>query len=683
MTVPTSPEKSVDHQARWRHWLSVSVSRRLTLGLIVALLVSAAVVIALGLIVGHDVLRQQQEDAASSVAQLFETSLQNAMLKRDLDGLADILSYLGHAPGVARARLLSPGGEVRFDSHLGSGPLGGKRITLTGEVWRQQYSNNAESPQDGNSPPEAPSSVSAQQLCTGANCREWLHWSTDSTGESLQIVHPILNQARCGQCHGDAAQHPVNGLLMIDFQPRSAAGLERGSAVLMATVVLGALALFALIMLLTLRRQVSEPLASLAKAADRLALGELDTRIQSRSRDELGRVAHAFDRMASRLSDMVVSLRRERQFLQHLVDGMPDPVVVVGSDYRIRLANQAYATLLGHELPAIIGQPCHRISCGLAEPCPSTLLTCPVAEIGQCAHTVSSMMSLKRRDGSAVDVDIDAAPLAQDGGEQLVIEVIRPLERTLRFSQQQRLSTIGLLANGVAHEIHNPLASIRIALQASLRSLRSGQMKREELTDYLELVDHEVDRCVLTTQRLMQMSQTPTQALQPVGVATAIDDVLALLREECRIRGVMVNVDGVSQALRVMGDEAELRQVLVNLVHNALHAMPKGGRIDIGGTSSSDGQRFHLSVRDTGCGIAAEDLPLIFMPFFSRRADGQRGTGLGLAISKAIMDRFGGRIEVSSTSRHGSNLSLTLRCSLDAVPVLTDNAEYAFRTPVD
>jgi signal transduction histidine kinase len=196
-------------------------------------------------------------------------------------------------------------------------------------------------------------------------------------------------------------------------------------------------------------------------------------------------------------------------------------------------------------------------------------------------------------------------------------------------------------------------------------------MEREELTGYLELVDHEIDRCVLITRRMMQMSQAPTQTLQPVGVAAAIDDVLALLREECRVRGVAVGVDGVPLALRVMGDEAELRQALVNLIHNALHAMPAGGRIDIGGTASDDGQWFTLAVRDTGRGIAAEDLPLIFMPFFSRRADGQRGTGLGLAISKATMERFGGRIEASSAPGRGSDFRLILRRAPDAV---ADNA---------
>ncbi|MCL1861346.1 MAG: ATP-binding protein [Proteobacteria bacterium] len=650
LSLPLS--RPVIRQARWRIWWSASLSRRLTLGLIVALLASAGTLVALTLAVNQSELRLQQEESARRMVRLFEASLQNAMLKRDLGGMTDILKYLGRAPGVDQARLLNPVGEVRFASH------------------------------DGATAPEPP--VSTRELCHETQCQERLRWSAEADGERLQIVYPIHNHDRCGQCHGSLELHPVNGLLVVDFQPRAFSSLGRDPILLLSAVGLSALALFALIMLVTLRRQVSEPLASLAQATDKLAAGDLEARVKSPARDELGRVAHAFNHMADRLRETVVTLRHERQFLQQLIDGMPDPVVVIGSDYRIHLANHAYASLLGHDLPALVGQHCYRTSCGLNEPCPSTLVTCPIAEIRECARPVRSMISLRHVSGSTVDVDIDAAPLPQEDGQTLVIEVIRPLERTLRFSQQQRLSTIGLLANGVAHEIHNPLASIRIALQASLRGLRSGRMDSEELTDYLELVDHEIDRCVLTTQRMMQMSQTPTQMLQPVNVAVAIDDVLALLREECRVRGVLVSINGVPQTLCVMGDEAELRQVLVNLVHNALHAMPQGGRIDIEGTSSSDGQWFQLAMRDTGCGIAEADIALIFMPFFSRRADGQRGTGLGLAISKAIMERFGGHIEADSTPGQGSCFTLTLKQVSDAaLTESADNTDNTDHAPVD
>jgi signal transduction histidine kinase len=123
-------------------------------------------------------------------------------------------------------------------------------------------------------------------------------------------------------------------------------------------------------------------------------------------------------------------------------------------------------------------------------------------------------------------------------GEMLTVEILRPLNEAIRYSQEHRLSTIGLLANGVAHEIHNPLASIRLALQASLRGLAKGDMDTAELVHYLRLVDSQIDRCVATTQRLMHMSHPPGDSLVPVEVVAAIDDTVALLGEEARMRQV-------------------------------------------------------------------------------------------------------------------------------------------------
>ncbi len=166
---------------------------------------------------------------------------------------------------------------------------------------------------------------------------------------------------------------------------------------------------------------------------------------------------------------------------------------------------------------------------------------------------------------------------------------------------------------------------------------------------------------MLAPQRMLQMRRAPSQELRPVRLETALGDVLALLGEEFRARRVTVQLDGIGADEQVMGDEAELRQVLVNLIHNALHAMPEGGQVDILAEPSEGGASLRLAVRDNGCGIAPEELPLIFMPFFSRRVDGQRGTGLGLAICRAAMERFGGSIEVRSRPGQGSTFTLTLR----------------------
>ena len=344
---------------------------------------------------------------------------------------------------------------------------------------------------------------------------------------------------------------------------------------------------------------------------------------------------------------------------QKLIDAMPDPVLVIGQDFRIRSANAEYARLLGRPLADVTGQTCYAVGCGRSQPCTATLTTCPVVEIQANGRNLRSVMTLRHSQGTELPVQVEAAPLRVDG-ELLVVEVLIPLERSIRFSQEQRLSTIGLLANGIAHEVHNPLASIRLALQASLRGLKEQNMGREELMEYLELVDHEIDRCVLITHRLLQMSAPPREILGPVRFASALDDVLSLLRHECETRAVHIVTRLQQPELSVLADEAELRQVFINLLQNALHAMPDGGQITVTGRTAVDSRHYQLDFADTGLGIALEDQARIFLPFFSRRADGVRGTGLGLAICKGVMERLGGTISVDSELQRGSVFHLQL-----------------------
>ncbi|MDR2128091.1 MAG: HAMP domain-containing protein [Burkholderiaceae bacterium] len=629
-------------------WLRASLERRLTVGLCVAVLLSALVLVVLAQSLNRRALVQEQETAAMRLAQVFEASLQHAMLRRDVPGMASILARMGQAPGVARARLLEPHGTVRFAANAAdvgtqdAQALAGLCVTAGCAVpaprlrWRDGDGNND----------------AAAAAAPGAR-------------PALQIAYPIHNQARCQQCHGPVATHPVNGVLLLDFQ--ALPGMPWRDRATLLSAGLAALLVFAGIMAWTLRRQVTQPLYQLLQGSEKLASGDWSTRLHVAALDELGRVAQGFNRMADRLGRMMGALQQQHTFLQTLIDAVPDPLLVIDANFRIRLANRAYGNLLGLDTAAIVGSTCHQTSRGLREPCPCTLVTCPVAEMRQQAQPVHSVMRLRRADGGQVEADIEAALVESASGERLTVEILRPLDRTVRFSQEQRLSTIGLLANGVAHEIHNPLASIRLALQACLRGLRGGDISNEELMDYLGVVDHEIDRCVLTTRRLMQMSAVPSQTLGPVRVLPAIHDVLALLGEECRAAGVAVSRQCAPAEACILGDEAEFRQVLINLIHNALHATPAGGYIEIRATQEGS-DRLRLQVQDSGSGIALADQALIFMPFFSRRADGQRGTGLGLAISKSIVDRFGGEISVRSTPGQGATFTVLLPLAASAPP---------------
>lgn len=614
-----------------RLWFATPLARRLMLVLMLALLCASGMLAGGVLWISRTAMQVEHEASARRLAALFETSLHSAMLRRDLPGLSEILIQLGGLPGVHFAALLNPGGEIRFASRSGD---------------------------RGSQHPEW-----VDGLCLSAGCAasppRLDALDAGSTG-LLRIAYPIRNQARCASCHGDADVHPVNGVLVLEFAAPDDESRVLAQVRRLLPLGLTALGLLALAIWWVVRREVLVPVRRLADVAATVADGDLTARVGGMSGGELGQLGTQVDAMTGRLGAMIEQADQQKAFLQGLVDAAPDPMVVIDEDYRIVLANQAYSTLIQRPLDTIREQPCHRIGRGLGDPCPVTLITCPIAELKKRPEALRTVMSMLRRDGTQVSVEIHAAPLVGPDGRQLVVEAIRSLDDQVRFSQEQRLSAVGLLANGVAHEIHNPLASIRLALQSSLRGLRDGSMDVPEVTEYLELVDEEIDRCALITQRLMALSHPPGNP-RPVLVRTAVEDVVALLAEEARTARVTVNIALQPPDARVLGDEAELRQIVLNLLQNAFHAMPDGGTLEIG--LSRQAGFFHFSMSDNGVGIPVEEQALIFMPFFSRRADGRRGSGLGLAICKAILERHGGRIAVDSRPGQGSTFHVFMPCA--------------------
>ena len=610
-------------QPRFLH----SISGRLVAGLVIALVVSGGLLVTMALWLGQQSVKAEQEQAAARLVQVFEASLHTSMLQRDLPSLQRTLQVLGQAPGIAQARLLNVQGDVRFASRAAA--LGG-RIPLACQ----------------------------QPDCADATLQN--HWVDTAQGIALQVRYPILNRSQCAQCHGEPDVHPVNGVLLIDFAVVPT-GLGGSRQALLLGLGLAALLLFGAIMAWAMRRVVTQPLQHMADVSQRLAAGDFDVRVLTSSDDEIGRVGQQFNVMADQVAQTVARLQTQQQFLQDLVNAVPDPLLVIGPDWQIRLANTAYARLIGHDAQTPVRGCCYKVGRGANEPCPSTMLTCPVLQARE-NQTLRTVMALRHRDGSDLPVEIDAAQL-RFNGEMLTVEILRPLNEAIRYSQEQRLSTIGLLANGVAHEIHNPLASIRLALQASLRGLAQGDMDSAELVHYLKLVDSQIDRCVATTERLMQMSHPPGDALVPVQLVTAIDDTVILLGEEARMRQVEIHFEHPEHPIWIQGDNAELRQVFVNLLHNAMHAMKQGGEVRVE-IETSNASLVLIRVSDTGAGIPSENLSRIFLPFFSRRADGQAGMGLGLAVCKSIIDRCGGTIAVASELGKSSVFTITLPLTL-------------------
>jgi two-component system NtrC family sensor kinase len=230
-------------------------------------------------------------------------------------------------------------------------------------------------------------------------------------------------------------------------------------------------------------------------------------------------------------------------------------------------------------------------------------------------------------------------------------------EEAQRLQQQirhaDRLATIGELAAGVAHELNEPLGNILGFAQLAGKSQDVGEQTRRDLQKIVSasLYAREIIKKLMFFSR-----QAPAQKVD-VDLNKVVDDVLSLLRPRCEKAGLTVAVDQASAPPLVRGDAAQLQQVLVNLVVNAIQAMPDGGTLHL--QTHRDGETVRVVLEDTGVGIAPENLGRVFMPFFTTKDVGE-GTGLGLAVVHGIVTLHGGSVRVESEVGEGTRFEVEL-----------------------
>jgi two-component system, NtrC family, sensor kinase len=234
-----------------------------------------------------------------------------------------------------------------------------------------------------------------------------------------------------------------------------------------------------------------------------------------------------------------------------------------------------------------------------------------------------------------------------------------------RMKQQmivtERLVALGTLATGVAHEINNPLAIIRESAgwmgQIFAKPEMSGIPRRPDIEKALESIDKAVERARRITHQLLQVVKTQDTAVAEVDLEELAEESLELVRRAALNKNIETALACDLKKPVIWTDPYRLRQVLLNLLTNAIHATPEGGRISI--TIRVTSEDAHIEVRDTGCGIPKENLAKIFEPFFSTKGAGE-GTGMGLYVSRGIIEKLGGRIRVESRVGKGAVFFVTL-----------------------
>jgi PAS domain S-box-containing protein len=349
-------------------------------------------------------------------------------------------------------------------------------------------------------------------------------------------------------------------------------------------------------------------------------------------------------------------LARLKEFNENIIESINVGVMVLNLHGRVTNWNGALEQIYGLKREQVIG---HRIT----EVFQSEMLRAlrdltERSEWRQGAPVNVYKFRARSADGRDLTLNISLAALQSktseiEGSLVAIEDVTERVSLEEQLQQTDKLSSIGLLAAGVAHEVNTPLAGISSYSQMLMQQTPDNDPRRQ----LLEKIHRQTSRASSIVNNLLNFSRVGDRHYTPVDLNRVIDDTIQLLDAQLRNTEIEV-VRRFDDALPLaLGDAPKLQQVLMNLILNARDAMPQGGRLEI--STESQNEAVVINVRDTGQGIAPEHLAKIYDPFFTTKQIG-KGTGLGLAVSYGIIRDHGGHIDVESSLGVGTLFQITL-----------------------
>ncbi len=331
-----------------------------------------------------------------------------------------------------------------------------------------------------------------------------------------------------------------------------------------------------------------------------------------------------------------------------VIESLPHALVTLDAHGRVRDLNGRAERLFGVSVREAAGRPLGAL---LGEGGCADLERLVRAE----ARLVERPAECPGPDGKPVPVKVSAAALTDRTGRRVgTVLVIRDV-RELRAVEEQlersrRLAALGHMAAGLAHEIRNPLGTLRGFAQYFGTRLAGD----EEAEGYARIMVDEIDRLDRLIGALLRLARPREPEPRDVPLAPLVERVLALARQEAARAGVRLGGE-VPEGLSVRADPDLLTQMLLNLVQNAVAATPAGGRVSV--LARGEGGEVAVAVDDTGRGLTPEEREHMFDPFYTTRP---AGTGLGLALVHQIVEQHGGRIEVESIRGRGTRVTVWL-----------------------
>lgn len=408
-----------------------------------------------------------------------------------------------------------------------------------------------------------------------------------------------------------------------------------------------------------LAKGIADPLQQLIEGTKQMAQGNLSTQVVVTTHDEVGELTASFNSMATELNlrrekllktfeDLRRSrseILRERNFKETIVENIETGLLTLDSEGLVTSVNGPACRIL--QLPEWQApMPVTQLLAGSPEVLNPLLEARNALEAGRWSLYVDL-----DRGGKPMTLRLALLPLSYGGEGACILSVEDLTERVSmrqRMERMERLASLGRLSAGIAHEVRNPLTGISLLLD----ELHDRLLDKPGDQALIARALGEMERLEGLITELLDFASLPKASLRPGQLNTVLQETLFLVKKQCQNSKVELIADLAPNLPQIPLDSGKLKQAVLNLITNALEAMPGGGILTV--SSRVEAEELRVTVRDSGEGIAPEQMPLIFEPFYTSKAE---GTGLGLSITHTIIADHHGRVEVESSPESGTVFS--------------------------
>jgi two-component system sensor histidine kinase AtoS len=430
------------------------------------------------------------------------------------------------------------------------------------------------------------------------------------------------------------------------------------------SVTAGALIITLLLTVVFSEKVLISRIRAIRDGANLIAQGNLNQKLEIHSEDELGDLANSFNHMAAslkqnrdRLQHYIEKIEKLANYIQNILRSLKTCVITWNLEGQIETVNQAAQNELGEFYDKLEGISLRTFL--------KKIKASSRHELIKALRAITTLNTDRQFDIEFDLKEYGGVKVLQGGFSVLKDNDQNPYGFVLTLSnitqrkiiEQQlyhadKLSSIGQLAASVAHEIKNPLASIKTLGQL----LQEETEENDDSREYIDVIVSEVNRLNSVVEQLLKYARPEGSSFMEQPFSDVIKPVIALVNHEAERNGITIKTHFESE-LKVYVDAEKIKQVFLNLIFNAMQAIKKSGNIEIRAFKEPDSLWTVFEVEDSGKGMSEETCEKVFDPFFTTR---QRGTGLGLAIVQKIIDLHGGKISVNSIEGKGTTFSFYL-----------------------